>query len=180
MGQIIAGHNKKLLQEYYEESEKEKIIITRTCNCRDKPSCPLQGKCLMRDIIYKGNISAENIDDKQYIGLTATTFKERFANHKKSLNTPKYAQSTTLSSYFWQLKGEDKNPRVNFSVLKQSKSFTPEIGKCYLCIAEKLQILKADPTKTINKRSEIMSTCRHKRNTYLKPSISKQQKSPPR
>ena len=116
----------------------------------------------MKDLIYKAEVTAENTEMKNYIGLTATTFKVRHSNHKTSANNPHSKQSTTLSTYIWKLKNEQKNPRTKFSMLKQSKSFTPEIGKCHLCITEKMEILKFDSKKLLNARSEMMSKCRHK------------------
>ena len=159
-------YNKKLLKEFYEENKEDKAP-ERTCCCTRGKPCPLQGKCLTQDIIYRAKISATDTEDKFYIGLTAPPFKKRFSNHKSSFKNLDYSQSTTLSSYVWQLKNEGKNPSVSFSILQKSKSFTPEILKCYLCTAEKMRILFADPSKTINKRSEIMSTCRHKRKFLL-------------
>ena len=132
------------------------------CNCRGNNICPLDGKCLLKDIVYNGKCSGDGVDAKNYIGLTATTFKVRHSNHKTAFKNENSLQSTTLSTYFWKLKKEGKNPRVSFSVLKKSKSFTPESGRCALCLAEKLLILKSDPKKIVNKRSEIMSTCRHR------------------
>ena len=91
----------------------------------------------------------------------------KFGNHKSNCNNEKYAHATTLSSYVWKLKKENKNPRIKFSILRQVKSFTPEIGKCHLCIAEKMEIFKTDPETITNKRSEIMSTCRHRKKFTL-------------
>ena len=78
------------------------------------------------------------------------------------MNNENSGQSTTLSTYIWKLKNDNKNPKVKYSILKQIQSFTPEIGKCFLCTAEKMEILKSDPTKILNTRSEIMSKCRHR------------------
>ena len=106
MGQIIAGHNKKLLREHYEQVEKDKNNDKpppKTCNCNNPQSCPLDGKCLMKDIIYKAEVTADNTDLKNYIGLTATTFKVRHSNHKTSTNNPNSKQSITLSTYIWKL-----------------------------------------------------------------------------
>ena len=60
----------------------------KTCNCRDKNTCPLNKKCLTKGIVYHAKITAEdNEETRHYIGITATTFKERFRNHQKSLTT---------------------------------------------------------------------------------------------
>ena len=163
---IIAGHNRKLLNKYYEETNRQ-AIVARTCNCRAPVNCPLDGNCLQNDVLYKGRCQADGVPVKNYIGLTATTFKVRFANHKTSFNTRKYSQETTLSSYFWKMKDEGRNPAIKFSVIRTVKSYTPEMGKCALCVAEKLEILNTDPSTITNSRNELMSSCRHKTSFLL-------------
>ena len=103
----------------------------------------------------------------EYFGLTATTFKVRYNNHTASFRNENTSQATTLSSYFWKKKLENKNPSVSFKIAKVIPSYTPESGRCALCTAEKLAILKSDKKTTINKRIEIMSSCRHKRKHIL-------------
>ena len=44
---IISGHNKKILNSTTE------TIPTKLCNCTRKNSCPLNGKCLDSQVIYK-------------------------------------------------------------------------------------------------------------------------------
>ena len=165
MGQIIAGHNKKLLNDYYKENQQN-IAADKHCDCTAEP-CPVDGQCFKEDVIYKAEVSADNTETKNYIGLAATTFKIRYRNHKSSSNNENSKQSTTLSTYIWKMKNEQKNPRTKFSIIKQSKSFNPEIGKCYLCTAEKMEILKFDSTSLLNKCSEILSSCRHRKKFML-------------
>ena len=58
----------------------------------------LNGECLTKNIVYKATV--ESIDTtKQYIGMTSTTFKDRFSNHKKSFKNEKYKTETKLSNY---------------------------------------------------------------------------------
>ena len=120
MGQIISGHNKKLIREHYNKIEKASNPnkVERTCNCQRRNPCPLDGKCLLKDVLYKGVCSGDGVADKTYIGLTATTFKERYANHKMSFNNVKYKNETTLSSYFWKLKSDNRNPSIKFSIIR--------------------------------------------------------------
>ena len=41
-----------------------------------------------KDIVYKATISTSNTNDtKHYIGMTSSTFKERYRNHIKSSHT---------------------------------------------------------------------------------------------
>ena len=42
--------------------------------------------------------------DKVYLGTTEGDFKQRFYNHKKSLNYSTYRNDTTLSEYVWDIK----------------------------------------------------------------------------
>jgi hypothetical protein len=43
--------------------------------------------CLTKDLVYQAKVKTkDNNDIKTYIGMTATTFKERYRNHKKSFN----------------------------------------------------------------------------------------------
>ena len=117
--------------------------------------------------MYKAEIVADGEPTKDYIGISATEFKVRYRNHKTAFNNEDSLQKTTLSTYYWKLKNENKNPRVKFSIIRGVPAYTPEYGKCRLCTAEKLLILKSDPSKIINKRKELMSTCRHKGKFYL-------------
>lgn len=55
----------------------------RGCNCRGGvQNCPVEGQCLKQEVIYEVEISADQKEDKNYIGSTATTLKEMFGNHK--------------------------------------------------------------------------------------------------
>ena len=98
MQQIIKAHNAKII--------KGKDIIDpnrKTCNCRQPTKCPLEGNCLSGCIIYKATVSLEK-EQVAYIGLTSTTFKERYNNHNKSFNHEKYENETELSKHVWKLK----------------------------------------------------------------------------
>ena len=64
---------------------KSTVISADNFNCRNKETCPLQNKCMNKDIVYKATISTSNTNDtKHYIGMTLSTFKERYRNHLKS------------------------------------------------------------------------------------------------
>ncbi|GFS20219.1 LOW QUALITY PROTEIN: hypothetical protein ElyMa_001564700 [Elysia marginata] len=75
--QIISSHNKRIIKE-----SSNKTSTTKLCNCRDKPSCPLQGKCLEQSLVYQAAVSETNTNKiDTYIGITENTFKTRFNQH---------------------------------------------------------------------------------------------------
>ena len=78
MKNIINMHNKKIINPPRDN-------ITRTCNCIRKHQCPLNEKCLTNNVLYKASITPneENSKTKIYYGASETTFKLRYANHKK-------------------------------------------------------------------------------------------------
>ena len=54
--------------------------------------------CLSSSIVYKAEVTTrDNGEVKEYIGMTANSFKERYNNHKKSFNISKYEKETELS-----------------------------------------------------------------------------------
>ena len=78
---------------------------TENCNCQKPSECPLNKKCLSSNIVYKAVVtSAGEGETKEYIGMTATTFKTRYRNHKKSFNYTRYEKDTALSKHIWELK----------------------------------------------------------------------------
>ena len=52
MKQKIDNYNRKIMS-----NGREKEEFTRTCNCRDKTSCPLTGKCLQEGVVYKAIVT---------------------------------------------------------------------------------------------------------------------------
>ena len=57
-----------------QESTKDK-----QCNCRNVNECPLNQVCLTKDLVYKAEVITKDSNErKTYIGMTATTFKDRY------------------------------------------------------------------------------------------------------
>ncbi len=118
---------------------------------------------MSKDIVYKATISTSNINDtKHYIGMTATTFKEWYRNHIQSFTHKKYSNETEFSKYVWHLKQNNNDFNINWSILKNSISYTGASKRRNLCLEEKLSILKEKSKFLLNKRSEIVSACQHK------------------
>ena len=65
--------------------------------------------CLTKDLIYQAEVTTKDQSDrKTYIGMTSTTFKDRYRNHKRSFDDIKHENDTELSKRVWKLKLNDK------------------------------------------------------------------------
>ena len=161
MSNAISSHNKKLLRETTDNGTAPPV--KPLCNCGVNAVCPLDGKCLTSELVYRADVTASDNSIKRYIGLSAPPFKERLSGHKKSFNHRRYETETKLSVYVWQLKDKGLNYNIKWNILKLSRAYSPATQTCRLCFDEKLLILKnsLDPTY-LNKRDELFSKCRHR------------------
>ena len=89
----IDGHNKEILQNT--PPPKSKLF-----NCLKKQNCPMRGACLNENVPYFARISCDDrtYKPKLYKGICETTFKKRYASHKKSFNVEKNKNDTKLST----------------------------------------------------------------------------------
>ena len=79
----------------------------------------------------------------------------------------KYKSETCLSTEIWRIKNLGGTPFITWRPVKQYPGFNPTTGRCALCLNEKLEILNHQGPNLINKRDEIVSTCRHRRKFLL-------------
>ena len=160
MGSIISAHNQHLL------TPNNSVF---GCNCRNKSSCPLQGKCLTPKVTYQADVTNDGDGEyKFYYGLAETLFEERFTNHTKSFNHRQYLNETELSKYIWTLKHQKKNPTIKWKIIQVINSKV-KLNFYKLCLTEKYYIINAlgNPS-LLNKRSEFVNNCGHKRKLLLK------------
>ena len=103
-----------------------------------------------------------------YIGLLGRTLKERYRNHIKDFNNSKYRNSTELTKHIWQLKENNKDFEIDWKILKRMSSVQNN-GRCNLYLYEKLfSINLRDDRRLLNKRSELISKCRHQNKFILR------------
>ena len=166
MDRIIKNHNTKLTREE-DEQDQEKEGKKRECNCRDRQDCPMKGNCLSESVVYQAVVKDNGGDNtRTYIGLTEGTFKQRYYGHTSSFKHEKQEKSTGLSKYIWQQKRLNKEYSIEWSVLRKARAYSNITKKCDLCLTEKLMISNAEKKTSLNKRSELVSKCRHE-NKYL-------------
>lgn len=155
---IITQHNSKLLSTNEDQEN-------RKCNCRTKPNCPLKGECLTKCIVYKASVKT-NENTSIYYGTSEGEFKTRFNNHTKSFKHSKYQNDTELSKLIWQLKENSTPFELSWSIEKKAFPYKCGTRRCDLCLTEKVCIIRANPNGLMNKRTELLSRCRH-RNKFL-------------
>ena len=160
VGNIIKGHNAKILNN-------KVMAEQRPCNCQDRANCPLGGDCLVKCIVYKAEVSFDNTT-KTYYGQCEGEFKMRYNNHTKSFRHRKYQNETELSKLIWKLKDETKEYHLRWSIASRSSPRKTGSKICDLCLTEKVIIVRAEPKGLLNKRTELISKCRHRNKFMLK------------
>ena len=112
-----------------------------------------------------------------YTGLTRNSFKKRYNGHRYTFNHRDAPNSTTLSTHLWKLTDMNKNYDLKWNILDRAPDFNPVTRKCRLCLKEIFYIMFQPEGATLNKRSELFSTCRHRlrlllNNTWFNISVS--------
>ena len=122
-------------------------------------------------LVYKAEVKVGS-ENKMYIGQTTNTFRNRLALHNSDVRTEK--NRTGLTTY---LIGKKKKG-INVDEIKWSKMFEVHPRQkgekmCNLCNLEKTSIAIADPSISLNKRSEILQRCRHRDKLVLANNLSR-------
>ena len=159
----IRSHNKKVTENHDNETNKKDI---KRCSCKSTSTCPLNGNCLRTSIVYLTTVSTDQ-NIYKYIGLNENSFKQRFTTHNQSFRHEKYSSATELSKLIWTLKKSNTNYKVTWQVLQSAIPYKIGGTICDLCLSEKLHIIKAKD-RIINKKTELISKCRHKNKFTLK------------
>ena len=159
MATIVKAHNNKI-------SRKDVSRKTATCNCRKKEECPLPGRCTATNLVYEAKVHTPT-SEKIYIGLTSTTFKTRFATHKSSFANKEKRHQTELSKHIWDLKDEGTPYTIKWRTIRHAQPYSPSTRRCNLCLWEKYYIITAEKSTILNSRTELISTCKHKKTHML-------------
>lgn len=85
---IISIHNKEVITE--------RKTQTVNCNCTNNPDFRLYNQIQISNIMYKSKITSnlQNFHGKIYHGTSKGKLKQRYENHKKSLNHKQHRTDT--------------------------------------------------------------------------------------
>ena len=125
-------------------SRKKQIVKPKIesygCNCRDGDSCLIENQCLTPQIVYRTDVSNNKDNEtKFYYGLTETSFKKRYGNHKKSFIHEQYKNDTELSKYILDLTSAHKVPTIKWCIIRKIQG-NAKSDFCKLCLTEKFYI----------------------------------------
>ena len=155
MAAIISSHNAKVLSTASDPN-------SRKCNCRNKTACPLNGSCLTESVVYRATVTANTKPERVYFGLTEGTFKTRYNAHVHSFRAEECKKATELSKYVWDLKASNLEYTIKWNIVQKAAPYRCGSRRCDICLSEKAAIATANPLTMLNKRAEIISTCRHR------------------
>ena len=156
---LIKSHNMKILEE---KKNHEHL----PCNCRNKKECPLDEKCQIPSVVYRADIYDAQ-ESNIYAGHTENEFKLRQRDHMKTTKDVKYKSSSELSKKFWEMKDMGRSPKIKWSILQKARPYRAGQKNCDLCVSEKLYLIKLKDENLLNKKTEFISKCRHRKKFSL-------------
>ena len=161
MKRHVAQHNHRILSAGA-DAEIAPCVCTQF-------ECPLNGQCEQNNVVYQVTVTVEDGWVEHYVGVAAN-FKSRFRGHRTSLNNPAYKNKSTLSTFVWKLKEEEKNFNLKWRIIDKAPRYNPMTKRCNLCNKERFYIMYRPQMATLNKRSEIYTACRHRHMELLSKS----------
>ena len=162
MGNIIKQANARIMEQPVANRDGQ-------CNCSNQDECPLGIKCLTSCTVYTAEV---NTDDTEavYHGSTESEFKTRYNGHLTSFRLRHHEKDTKLSEHIWSLKDSGARYSIKWSVAAQAHPYKCGTRRCDVCLSEKTVIARSKHPCMLNKKSEIMSKCRH-RNKFTLDSV---------
>ena len=104
------------------------------------------------------------------LGRGCIGFKTRHRNHIASFRHAKHKNSTELSKHIWTLKNDNIDYSISWRVLSSSSPYNSSSKRCNLCLKEKFLIICRPDLSSLNKRNELVSSCRHRNKALLRNS----------
>ena len=106
-------------------------------NCWQKDTCPLEGNCLDKELIYQCNLKDNTTSNRvNYNSLTVNTSKNDFTNTEIPSNTRVMSIPQNYQSISGKWKGIE-NPIMSWSVFDHAKPYKSRSKRCNLCFTEK-------------------------------------------
>ena len=110
-----------------------------------------------------------------YCGQTGGTFKARYNGHTGNMRRDTHGDRTAsrLAECVWDLKDQNIEHDVNWSILGRARGYSSTTGVCNLCTLEKLTIIKKPQLASVNRRQELFNHCVHMRSRLMSAPLKK-------
>ena len=102
-----------------------------------------------------------------YFGIAEELFKVRLYNYNLSFRNELYKNDTELSKELWQIKRKNYTPEITWTIIRKCFPYNYNNRKCYICLNEKLEIALYEGESLLNKKTELISKCRHQNKFML-------------
>ena len=77
-------------------------------------------------------------------------------------------ETAELSKHIWTLKDNNINHTISWNILARAKPYNSANKRCNLCLLQKFIIIRQPERSTLNKRNELVSSCRHRNKVLLR------------
>ena len=139
---MIKSYNNRILSEEVAQNKPK-------CNCRQRDTCPLEGNCLNKELIYQCNLKENTISGGvNYNGFTENTFKCQFYKHRNSVRYECKTNSNELSKDFWEMKRNGMKTRSctgQLLIMRNHIRMSPK-GATYVLLRSSRILTQCDQT----------------------------------
>ena len=138
----IKSYNNRISSEEVAQSKPK-------CNCRQRDTCPLEGNCLNKEIIYQCNLKESTISGGvNYNGFAENTFKSQFYKHRNSVRYECKTNSNELSKHFWEMKrnGMKTQSCIGQSLIMRNHIRISPKGATYVLLGSSRILTQCDQT----------------------------------
>ena len=94
---------------------------------------------------------------------------------RKMLTDEAQKLSADVCLYVHAVGRNNTNFTIDWSNLATTPAYSNKSKRCHLCLTEKLYLVRAKKPSLLNKRTELISKCRHENKFYLANFTSRQQ-----
>ena len=159
MSKIISSHNHKIL--------KDQIVEPDPCTCNPPDSCPVEGNCGTKGIVYQAKVTTQTGETSTYVGLSSNSFITRYRTHRSNFTNLNQKSQTTLSTKIRNLNRKNVNFELEWRIIKNSHPYKAGANQCRLCLEEIYWIIFHPADASLNSRKEFMTKCRHQKKFLL-------------
>ena len=120
-------------------------------------------QCKEKWVVYSAQVTESSSGQSEtYTVLTSRTFMTRMKEHLRDFENHDSRTSSNLSGHIWNLKDQGLSYSLKWSIIDRAPPYNTTTKKCMLCLKEKHHMMYDSEHSSLNTRSEVFNTCRHR------------------